>query len=84
MVDLRGRWWNRRWGAARRDLWLYAHEGTWLVRAREGAGGAGPELTWPAFAHEWQARAWVDRLMATSPGGRAVWKDMIRLVRKDV
>jgi hypothetical protein len=79
-MNLRGRWWNRRWETGRRDIWLYAHDGSWLVTAKDGAGVAGRELTWPAFEQEWQARAWVDRLMTTAPGGRADWKDMTKLV----
>jgi hypothetical protein len=80
-VELQGRWWNQRWGNGRRDIWLYSLDGRWQVRAKEG-GDRGRDLTWPPVEHEWEARALVDRLIAASPGGRTMWKDMIKLVRK--
>jgi len=55
---------------------------TWVVRAREGGDG-GRELSWPAFDREWQARAWVDRLIAASVGQRTDWKDMMRLIGRE-
>jgi hypothetical protein len=81
-VELVGRWWNgARDGPGRRDIWLHRDGGQWWVRAREG-GRAGRELSWPPFPQEWVARAWVDRLIAASPGGREGWKDVIKLVGK--
>jgi len=81
-VELVARWWNRRWGRhTRRDIWLYRDRDAWHVRAREG-GAEAAELTWPPFADEWAARAWVDRLIAASPDSRDDWKDITRLVRK--
>lgn len=78
-----GRWWNGAWGRrARRDIWLYRDGGSWVVRAREGSAGDDGELTWPPFPNEWSARAWVDRLVAESPGSRERWKDLTKLVRK--
>jgi hypothetical protein len=78
-----GRWWNGVWGRmARRDIWLYKDSGRWLVRAREGTADSGRDVTWPPFQNEWSARAWVDRLMTESPGGRDGWKDLTKLVRK--
>ena len=82
-VELVGRWWNGVWGRmARRGIWLYKDGGRWLVRAREGTADSGRALTWPPFADEWRARAWVDWLMVESPGGRDGWKDVTKLVRK--
>jgi hypothetical protein len=82
-VELIGRWWNGVWGRiARRDIWLYRDDSGWVVRAREGTAEGGRGLTWPPFPNEWSARAWVDRLMAESPGGRNGWKDLTKLVRK--
>jgi hypothetical protein len=82
IVDLVGRWWNGdRNSATRRDIWLHRDPETgWLVRAR--AGDKERDVTWPAFDEEWAARAWVDRLMASSTGGRSIWKDLTKVVRK--
>jgi len=79
-MELVGKWWNGRWGKlARRDIWLYAHKG-WLVQARNGDSNT-PKKEWhfPAAA-EAEARAWVDRLIATGGDG---WKDMIDVYRRD-
>jgi hypothetical protein len=82
IVDLVGRWWNGdRDNRTRRDIWLHRDPDTgWLVRAR--AGDKDRDVTWPAFHEEWAARAWVDRLMAASTGGRSIWKDLTKVVRK--
>jgi hypothetical protein len=82
-VELVGRWWNGAWGRiTRRDVWLYKDGNSWLVRAREGTADSGRDLSWPPFPTEWSARAWVDRLVAESPGSRDAWKDITDLVRK--
>jgi len=80
-----GRWWNGdRNNRTRRDIWLHRdNDAGWLVRARDGdPAAAGKDVTWPAFRDEWAARAWVDRLMSSSPGGRPIWKDLTKVVRK--
>lgn len=84
-MDLVGRWWNgERDRRRRRDIWLHSDPETgWLVRARDGdPAAAGKDVTWPAFQDEWRARAWIDRLMASSRGGRAAWKDLTKVVRQ--
>ena len=83
MATVVGRWWNGVGGRnARRDIWLYQDDSGWFVRAREGTANDGRDLGWPPFPNEWSARAWVDQLMTESPGGRGVWKDLTKLVRK--
>jgi hypothetical protein len=65
---------------ARQDIWL-THDGTrWHVRAREG-GDDGREVNY-VYEREYEARATVDRLMATAqPPSK--WKDITRLVRPE-
>ena len=78
-MELAGRWWNGSWSRrARRDIWLARDGDLWLVRARVGER----ELRWPPFRDEWSARAWVDRLLDQTPGGRRAWKDITKVVRK--
>ena len=79
-MELVGRWWNGLWGRmARRDIWPTFDGDRWHVRAREG-GDDGREVTYH-YEREYQARAMVDRLMATSPPAK--WKDLIKLYRPD-
>jgi hypothetical protein len=46
--DLRGRWWNGKWGRlARRDIWLRETAAGWTVTAREGIDEHERRKTWP-------------------------------------
>jgi hypothetical protein len=77
-VGLVGRWWNgARDSGARRDIWLMHDGDRWHVRARHGGPG-GREIRY-AYDREYEARAMVDRLIATS---RSVsrWKDLTKLI----
>jgi hypothetical protein len=75
-VELVGRWWNGTWDQqARRDIWLTSDGQRWTVRARRGDD----EVSYD-FDREYEARAMVDRLKVTAPGG---WKDIIKLVRRN-
>jgi hypothetical protein len=77
-VHLVARWWNgERDRVARRDIWLTSDGQRWAVRARHGATD-GREVR-QGFTREYEARAMVDRLIATAPGR---WKDITRLVSK--
>lgn len=66
-----GHWWNGSWGRlARRDVFLYADAGRWLVQAREG-GADGRSLCW-TYPAEPDARAQVARLLAVGTGWRSL------------
>jgi hypothetical protein len=77
-VDLVARWWNGQSGRlARRDIWLTFDGRVWKVRARHG-GVEGREVCYD-FVREYEARAMVDRLVATAPG---TWKDITKIVQR--
>ncbi|HEU4421363.1 MAG TPA: hypothetical protein VFR67_02355 [Pilimelia sp.] len=78
MVEIVARWWNRRWGHLRRDIWLESDAQHWVVRGRVG-GADGREVTYD-FDRDYEAHAMVDRLKATAPGD---WKDLTRLLQRD-
>ena len=78
-MDLVERWWNSQHGTlGRRDIWLKSDGNVWHVRARNG-GADGDEVQYD-YAHEWQARAMVDRLIKAAPSGR--WKNITDLVAR--
>lgn len=78
-MELLGKWWNGRYGRiARRDLWLYADNGRFVVQARVGDGEARVQ-EWP-FACEPDARAQVDELIRTGGDG---WRELTALYRRD-
>jgi hypothetical protein len=75
-VEIVARWWNGQYDrSARCDIWLASDGVVWEVRAFRGAADA----VCHEFTREYEARAMVDRLIATAPGR---WKDITRLVRK--
>ncbi|GIH10327.1 hypothetical protein Rhe02_83940 [Rhizocola hellebori] len=59
---LAGRWWNGRYGIARRDIWLFEVDGIWRVDARQGKDDA---KTWHGHLDN-EADAVVDTTKATS------------------
>jgi hypothetical protein len=73
-VELRGRWWNGRFGRlARRDIWLLTNGTAWRVEARAGDGDAGK---WQHdYADEERARSVVAAMMERT-GGRGAWRDL--------
>jgi hypothetical protein len=74
-------WWNSLLGRhSHRKITLHTDGERWYVRARDGSAEAGRELTWPRFEREYEARAWVDRLMSASPQGK--WKEITKLYRR--
>jgi hypothetical protein len=78
LVDLVARWCNgERDRVVRRDIWLTSGGRRWAVRARHGAAD-GREVR-REFTREYEARAMVDRLIATAPGA---WTDITRLIGK--
>jgi hypothetical protein len=70
-VELRGRWWNGRWGKlARRDIWLKLDQ-TWRVEARQGDGDS------KVWTHQYRTEA--DALAAIAAmmertGGPDEWR----------
>jgi hypothetical protein len=73
-VELRGRWWNGRYGRlARRDIWLYTDGTTWRVEARNGDGDSAK------WHHDYvdgtEARA-VVAAMIDRTGGPTEWRDL--------
>ena len=58
-------WFNRRYRAARRDIYLHRDAFGWYVRGRHG-GADGTEVT-HTFTTEAEARVMVDRLKAAVP-----------------
>lgn len=64
-------WFNRRWGVARRDVYLLRTETGWQVRGRVG-GNDGREVV-HYFDQETDARAMVDALKQTVPAQLADW-----------
>jgi hypothetical protein len=75
-VELRGRWWNGRWGKlARRDIWLKL-DVTWRVEARKGDGDSG------VWSHEYNseedARAAIAGMMDRT-GGPGEWQDLTKV-----
>jgi hypothetical protein len=77
-VELRGRWWNGRWGRlARRDIWLKL-DVTWRVEARKGDGDSG---VWSHdYSSEEDARAAIAAMMDRT-GGPGEWQDLTNVGR---
>jgi hypothetical protein len=73
-VELRGRWWNGRFGRlARRDIWLRSDGTTWRVEARAGDGDS---RKWEHdYVDEHEARAVIAEMMDRT-GGPAGWRDL--------
>ena len=67
-------WFNRRWGHARRDVYLIHSETGWQVRGRQG-GADGHEVT-HYFDREDHARAMMQRMRETVPPELASWAEM--------
>lgn len=79
LVEVRGRWWNGKWGRmARADIWLMYDGQHWRVRGRLGGDG-GREVNYQ-FDHEWSARAMVDRMMNAAGGS---WRDLTQALRRE-
>jgi len=73
-VELRGRWWNGRFGRlARRDIWLHTDGTAWRVEARAGDGDA--DKWRHEYADEDEARSVVAAMMERT-GGRGAWRDL--------
>ncbi len=79
MGELVEHWFNRRYRAARRDIYLRRDSFGWYVRARHG-GADGTEVT-HTFTAEAEARAMVERLKKTVPAEEADWALMPRSTR---
>jgi hypothetical protein len=76
VVELRGRYWNGRYGRmARRDLWLKTDGKTWHVEARQGDGDADVWSSGPL--REYEARKLIDDMRERTGGG---WKDITSLL----
>ncbi|GIH02882.1 hypothetical protein Rhe02_09490 [Rhizocola hellebori] len=74
--QIAGRWWNGKYGMARRDVWLFQVDGTWRVDARQGKDDA---KVWHShFESEVDARASVTGMLErTAEDG---WRDLTRIV----
>ena len=84
MGELRGRWWNGKYGRiARVDIWLYVDGSVWRVRGRL-RGDGGPEVNYEYWdpGGESRARLMVSRLIERSPGGGDGWRDLTTAVRR--
>jgi hypothetical protein len=75
-MELRGRWWNGRFGRlVRRDIWLLTETDgtTWRVEARTGDGDS---RKWHGdYADERQARGVIAGMMDRT-GGPGEWRDL--------
>jgi hypothetical protein len=66
-----GRWWNGKFGWARRDIWLYTNGVAWRVEANENTRKDGP---WARdYAGEAEARELVKAMLARSGDE---WRDL--------
>lgn len=81
-LELRGRWWNGRFGRlARRDLWLETDgDGHWKVRARQGDGDSRIWAHW--HDDEAEARAEIAAMIERT-GGPDEWRDILDAYRSD-
>lgn len=78
-MTLVGRWWNGVWSRhTRRDIWLYAADGGWLVRIR--AGHSDSETAEELLQSEADARALVAELIAAEHAP-SEWKELTSLYR---
>ena len=67
-------WFNRRYGHARRDVYLLRTTTVWQVLGRQG-GADGPEVV-HYFDREDQARAMLKRMLETVPPELSNWAQM--------
>lgn len=67
-------WFNRRYGANRRDVYLLRTETGWQVLGRQG-GADGIEVA-HYFDHEHQARAMLQRMRDSTPPELSNWARM--------
>jgi hypothetical protein len=67
-------WFNRRYGANRRDVFLLRTETGWQVLGRQG-GADGTEVA-HYFDHEGDARAMLQRMLDTAPPELSNWAKM--------
>jgi hypothetical protein len=67
-------WFNRKWGRARRDVFLIRTPSGWQVVGRQG-GADGQEVA-HYFDDEDQARAMLQRMMDAVPPELANWAKM--------
>jgi hypothetical protein len=74
MNDQVEHWFNRRWGIARRDVYLLRTPTGWQVLGREG-GNAGREVT-HYFDREDDARLTLRRMLDTVPPQLSDWRQM--------
>ena len=73
-------WFNRRYGMARRDVFLLRTETGWQVLGRIG-GSDGQEVT-HYFDREDDARRMVQRMLATAPAEQSDWAKMTQIKRR--
>jgi hypothetical protein len=73
-------WFNRRYGMARRDVFLLRTETGWQVLGRIG-GSDGQEVT-HYFDSEDDARRMVQRMLATVPPEQSDWARMTQIKRR--
>jgi hypothetical protein len=73
-------WFNRRYGMSRRDVFLIRTQTGWQVLGRVG-GGDGREVV-HYFDHEDDARAMLQRMLATVPPEISDWAKMTQIRRR--
>jgi hypothetical protein len=73
-------WFNRRYGMARRDVFLLRTETGWQVLGRIG-GSDGQEVT-HYFDSEDDARRMIQRMLATAPPEQSDWARMTQIKRR--
>jgi hypothetical protein len=80
-VEVRGRWWNGRYGRmARRDIWLLTNGMVWRVQAR--TGDADIDKWQHDYISEGDARA-VIAGMIDRTGGPSGWRDLSSVRGRD-
>jgi hypothetical protein len=73
-------WFNRRYGVSRRDVFLIRTTTGWQVLGRQG-GAEGQEVA-HYFDHEDDARAMLQRMLATVPLELSNWAKMSQPKRR--
>ena len=74
MAERMEHWFNRRYGANRRDIYLIRTDTGWQVLGR--LGGAEGQTVTHYFDHEEPARAMLQRMRAMVPPGLGDWVQM--------
>lgn len=74
MADYVEHWFNRRYGANRRDVYLIRTPSGWQVLGRIG-GAAGVEVV-HYRDEEGEARSLLSRMLETVPAGQGNWAQM--------